>query len=405
MSKELISQIKLLGQERSHINPDPVWIERSREQLFSQIKNSTGEDQESASSFRVAQSFLKFFISPKIYYTMRVAFVFALAIGITVGGWIGGVSASHSCLPGDFCYNVKLAAEKTQAAVASVVSDNDKQVSLHLEFAARRMDEIRQSNNSHKAEAVKELKKNLESVSNSLKEAKKDDLGKAAIVAKDVTRTTSDIVRTLNDVVTGNEGIGSIASAKEIADTTKIVNDTGIEAIEVALEGQAAGLVKNDDIKALVQEKINIIVDDTKGTQATAHEVKELVDSNPDSTLVTTNTSSTVFETSKDLNDISTPTSTDIVVTSTTTSSPASDVNKMVASADAMVDTVKTVAEEAKVLLDGNKVEEAVEKMKTLNILSTEAKQKVVEAQDAAQNPVLVSPQNVDTNVVTTTNQ
>lgn len=404
MSKELIRQIKLLRQERSHINPDPQWVVRSREQLFSQIKNSIGTDPEPASFVHAIESFLKFFISPKIYYTMRVAFVFALAISITVGGWIGGASASQSCLPGDFCYSVKLAAEKTQAAVASVVSGNDKQVALHLEFAARRMDEIRQSNNSHKAEAVKELKKNLESVSNSLKEAKKDDLLKAAQVAKDVTRTTSDIVRTLNDVVTGNEGIGSIAAAKEIADTTKVVNDTGIEAIQVALEGQAAGLVKNDDIKALVQEKINIIVDDTKGTQATAHEVKELVDSNASSTVVTTNPLPLIVETAKDLDDVSVSTSTDPGATSTT-SSPAIEVNKMVASADAMVTTVENVAEEAKVLLEGNKVEEAVEKMKTLNILSTEAKQKVVEAQDAAQNPIFIPSEAVETNIVTTTNQ
>lgn len=368
MSQDIIRQLKELKHHRHGMNPDPEWMKRSKEQLFSQIKNSVGEKPEASSFILSMHSLLKFFISPKLYRTIRVSFVFFVAIGVTVSGWIGGVSATAKCLPGEFCYNVKLAGERTQAVVASVVSDKNTEVELHLEFASRRLDEIRQVKNEHKGEAVKVLKKNVESVSNGLKEIKEQNPEKVALLAKDVTKKTSDIARTLHDVSEDPESKQGEA-AKDLAEATKIVNDTGIEAIELALEGREPIESEGDEIKALVEEKIQLILDESKAmppmstTSVTSSPITSEIEVSPTSTSSTDETP--VVETSPD------PLVTSSEVT--TLSEPAASV-QMLSS-----EKIQEVALEAQELLKGNKVQEAIQKVKDLNSIVNESKQSVSE--------------------------
>ncbi len=356
MSKEIISQLKELKKSHQEMNPNPDWVKSSRQRLMSQIQNSMGTNPEPSSFVSSFETFLKLFVSQKVYYGIRLTFVFALAIGITVGGWIGGVNASHNCLPGEFCYNVKLAAEKTQVAVASVTGNTDNKVALHLEFASRRLEEIRQVKDAHQVEAVKELKKSLTSVSNTLDEVKNGDQETATRVATDITKKTSDIARTLSDVTQSDLNV-PLDTVKEIADATKLVNDTGIQALEIALSGQKAG-APSEDIKALVSEKIDSILDVTKS----AHVILS------DANIVTSTVTSTVP-------------SLDIPLISTT--SPISTTTaEAIQKVGETTQQAQVVADEAKALLDGNKVDEAFEKVKTLNIITTETRQDVVNVQE-----------------------
>jgi hypothetical protein len=86
--KQIEEQLKNLKSARQEINPSPEWILKSREKLFSQIRNSIGQTPEPVSFVFSFQSFLKFFVPPQAYHVMKVASVFVFAIGITVGGWI-----------------------------------------------------------------------------------------------------------------------------------------------------------------------------------------------------------------------------------------------------------------------------------------------------------------------------
>lgn len=377
MSQDIIEQLKLLKKTHEGMNPSPEWIETNREKLFSQIKNSVGSTPEPISFFASFESFMKFFISAKVYYSLRVAFVFFLAIGITVGGWIGGVSASHKCLPGEFCYNVKLAAEKTQVAVASVTGNTDKQVALHLEFASRRLEEIRQVNTEFKSEAVKQLTKSVTSVGETLQEVKEDDPQKAAAVAKDITKKTSDMARSLNDVSQG--GIVEADTVKDIADATQAINNTGIQALQVALEGQMVGQ-SSDDLKALVVEKIDLILDDSKGAQTTAHEAKQNFDDAVASTTLALSSTTLPLSINGLISTTTLPLVTSTTLLPTTTPLTSQELNNLVAKVDKTVTEAQVVADEAKALLIGNKVGEAIEKVKTLNTLVGESKQTTADA-------------------------
>lgn len=386
MSKEIIAQLKQLKKNHEDMTPSKEWIEQSRTRLMSQIQNSMGAHPEPSSFASSFETFSKLFISPKVYYSLRTAAVFFLAIGITVGGWIGGVSATHHCLPGDFCYNVKLAAEKTQVAVASLTADTDTKVALHLEFASRRLDEIRQVSSDHQVDAVKELKKSLNSVNDTLQQVKDQDPETATRVAKDITKKTSDIAQTLNDVTVSNGNV-PIDTVKEIVSATQVANDTGIQALAIALSGQPTG-TPSDDIKALVAQKIETILDNSKNTQDTVHEVKNSIDASFASSTATIVTSTTNVPLSVTTATPSTAPSDETSSANIVTTSVS--LNQVVQKVDATVEQAQVVANEAKALLDGNKVDEAFEKVKALNDIVTENRQDVVQAQEAAGNPVTV---------------
>ena len=384
MSKEIISQLKQLKRNHEALSPNPEWMKRSRQQLMSQIQNSMGADPESSSFSSSMETFMKLFVSQKVYYGIRTALIFVLAIGITITGWIGGVSASHSCLPGDFCYSVKLAAEKTQVAVASVTGNTDSEVALHLEFASRRLDEIRQVKSAHQVDAVKELKKSMNSVSDTLDEVKNGDPETATRVAKDITKKTSDIARSLNTVTKDDINV-PLDTVKEIADATKLVNDTGIQALGIALDGQPSG-VPSDDIKALVVDKIDSILDVNKTSQVT---VGELASTTPLAQIII----STSTETPLPPLFLTPATSTLLNISSTTVSlgTTTPTLSETIQKVDQTTQQAEVVANEAKALLDGNKVDEAFEKVKTLNVITTETRADVLlQVQESAGSQVNV---------------
>lgn len=378
MSKEIISQLKELKRSHQEMNPNPDWVKRSREQLMSQVQNSMGAHPEASSFASSVETFMKLFVSQKVYYGIRTAFVFALAIGITVGGWIGGVSASHNCLPGEFCYNVKLAAEKTQVAVASVTGNTDNKIALHLEFASRRLEEIRQVKNAHQVDAVKELKKSLTSVSDTLGDVQNGDQEITTRVATDITKKTSDIARTLSDVTQSDINV-PLDTVKEIADATKLVNDAGIQALGIALSGQPTG-APSEDIKALVTEKIDSILDVTKSSQVLLSDT------------VTSSASGTTSTLSLALPVLVLPV--EVATTtpgSATTTTPT--LSETIHRVDQSTQQAQVVADEAKALLQGNNVDGAFEKIKTLNIITTETRQDVVQAQETlGLQPVVTIP-------------
>ncbi len=206
-----------------------------------------------------------------------------------------------------------------------------------------------------------------------MQKVKNQDSETATRVAKDISKKTSDIVQTLNDVTAEDINV-PIGTVRAIADATQVANNTGIQALEIALAGQPTG-TPSDDIKALVQQKIDTILDGSKDSQETVHEVKNSVDASFASSTFGLSTT-TAFESVTILSSSSSSTS-DIT---TTTSS----LNQVVQKVDASVVQAQTVADEAKVLLDGNKVGEAFEKVKTLNTLVSENNNNVVQAQEAA---------------------
>jgi hypothetical protein len=117
-------------------------------------------------------------------------------------------------------------------------------------------------------------------------------------------------------------------------------------------------------------------LDGSKDSQETVHEVKNSVDASFASSTVGLSTTTVLGSSSTLAPSVDSSTS-DLV---TTTPS----LNQVVEKIDASVVQAQTVADEAKVLLDGNKVGEAFEKVKTLNTLVSENNNNVVQAQEAA---------------------
>ncbi|PIR47681.1 hypothetical protein COV06_02240 [Candidatus Uhrbacteria bacterium CG10_big_fil_rev_8_21_14_0_10_50_16] len=62
----------------------------------------------------------------------------SLLMAMVLGGWITGVNASLSTVPGDALYGIKLVSEQAQLSLAS----SNTRAKLHDEFASRRLSEV-----------------------------------------------------------------------------------------------------------------------------------------------------------------------------------------------------------------------------------------------------------------------
>lgn len=376
------------------MNPDRVWVMRAKERLMGQIGNTV--EKEAGFSWNnlhkvIGQAFT-IFIPQTVMQIARPVFVFLLVGAITMSGWIASVNATQNCLPGEVCYGVKLAMEKTQVLVATVTgSSNETKAQLHMEFANRRAQEAKkvvdkkESDSNQKATvAIQHLKDSLKSADGVVQDAGKSEPENAVEMAKDVNEKTEKIVETLKEV--SKETTVNTALAKEVGEGAKMANDTGIKAIEMAIQKQADGSadVTKESVKNLVEGKINTILQQTENTKAAAQEVKSISASASSTGALLAVTSSTTITTV--INSVT------IQTTSTVSTEMKTAVEQVVQKVNENNETAKKVAEEAKDLVANNQLMEAVKKVKEGNEVVNQAQQGVAQATQMMKDAMPTAP-------------
>lgn len=134
--KDIFSDIK---NERRGGAPHGVWVERNRDILLMQVRNTVGSVEKPGLAAAMRHLFAVFVPMETVRMTARGLAVFALAIGTVLGGGIVSAQVYRDASPGEMLYRVKVAVERAQLALAP---NDEYRTRLHTEFADRRIDEV-----------------------------------------------------------------------------------------------------------------------------------------------------------------------------------------------------------------------------------------------------------------------
>lgn len=410
--KDLVSQLKKLKEVNGLVNPDRAWVLQNKEKLMAQVNNTIIKKEKSFSLVsawdKAWQGAYIFSPSRMVYAVARPVLVVLLIIGTVSGGWVASVGATQNCLPGDMCYSVKLATEKTQEMVVSVTGSNTSKTQLQLEFASRRAKEIKKvvevkGTDQSAKEAIQHLQDSIKSANEGVKDVAQTNPDKVVEMAKDVNTKTSEIVNTLKEVQQQTTNVISKDLAKDVVETKKLVNDAGIAAVEVAVQKQADGSsnVGKEEVKNLVEQKINSLITENENTKITATEVKTITDSQ-----LNTSTPKTTDVTTSSL--ISTTTITPIVVNVSSTSKVVSTtaelknlIDQAVQKVDQTTAAVKDNLDQAKTLMQNDQLMQAMQKVKESSEVTKDAQQTVVEVKTVVSQ--VVTDIKINTSTVSST--
>lgn len=276
--KDLKNQIRLLKNLSEVTAPRPEWLKSNREILLMQVKNTNTRITDAGFNLQKVWNILNIFLPRQIInYGVRPVLSLASIVGLLFGGWITGVSASYSSLPGDTLYSVKLATENVRTTVAS----KPQSVKLHVEFAGRRAEEVRQIVTSNLSkpekeqkvqEAVDHLKSDMNQAKTAMDEIKKDQTitSSATIidVAKAVDQKTNEIQKNLDQskVELAKDTLVTVQSSpaqEQVKQATAITLDTGVKAVEILVEkhNEDNNSVLAQDVKTAVDNKLKTLED------------------------------------------------------------------------------------------------------------------------------------------------
>jgi len=132
--KELIKQLHNLKKE---IKPDQAWKKANQEILLTQIKSQSRLEFAQGQN-KILAGLFKNNLFSVIYRPVGSIIIVLLII---FSSFIASVNATKNSLPGDLWYGVKLTSERVQV---NLVFDDEKKANLEIEFAERRLDEIKE---------------------------------------------------------------------------------------------------------------------------------------------------------------------------------------------------------------------------------------------------------------------
>lgn len=268
--------------------------ERSRQRIMAVVNATKPEQVEPVSLYTRVRILAKLFIPENVWrFALQPALVMVLVLGVGTGGWITSVQAASNSLPGDALYSIKLASERTQVALASLSSDDRAVTGLHVAFAKRRLDEVKQvvkkPNSKKKAArattAMQGFKKEMTNLHDSLKQAEALQPDTAAELAKVMQARGAEFSATISEthkaVVADNPVI-----AEELKTAEQLVNQTTLTALGVLVAKHAAGdpLVREKDVAGAVGDQlekarteVNVFVEKEGVDRAAKKQVAQVV--------------------------------------------------------------------------------------------------------------------------------
>lgn len=297
--RKLKNQIQQLQEVSKIVAPRPEWIKSNRDILLMQIRNTIDQKTNEKFDFQQISNILNIFLPKQIInYAVKPVFVLFLIFGVISGGWITTVSASYNSLPGDVLYNVKLATESVQTSL----SGKPQSVKLRVEFAGRRVEEVKQIVKSNLSkpqkeqkveEAVKHLKSDLTQAKSSLEEIKKNDVSKSQSVIVDVAKVvdqkTNEIQKNLDvtkvQLATENTTPQANPVQEQVKQATAMAVETGVKAVEILVQTHQENKdsISAEEVKTAVDNKLKNLEDKVTNIEAQMSQV-----TNATSTLVNT---------------------------------------------------------------------------------------------------------------------
>lgn len=391
MSREIIEKIKQIKNHNGQVNPDRDWVAQNRAQMMTQIKNTLPETKPKFNFDMIWQGIGIFVPNRIVYHVVRPVAVCALVAAVATSGWIASVSATQDSLPGELGYGVKRATEKTQLAVASMISSDDKEAQMHMELASKRAKEIKQvvkenKNNSNKnvQVAMVDLEKSIQVVEQKIKTVGESQPEKVLEVSKNVTEKTKEIKESLKEVEVSSPEV-------DVENIKKITNEVSLAAVEKVVQKKEEGKVEisEEEVKKLVNDQIEIINNEVGAVQQKAEVVVEKINNNQ------TNQTS-------------------IVNNSVVVADPVSSTENVAIVKEAVETTSKTVAvnteqtekslTEAKTLVESNQLMQAIQIVKEVSITTQETAQVVKNTQKIVSDAQVVIDQQNIVNSTTTVN-
>lgn len=241
----------------------PEEDERSRQRVMAVVYATKPIQAEPVSFYTKVRILAKLFIPQNVWrFALQPALVMVLVLGVGTGGWITSVQAASNSLPGDALYSIKIASEKTQVAFASFSQDERVVTGLHMAFAKRRLDEMKQVVNkpngkkkaANASTAVKGFKKEMTRLHDSLKSVQPET---AAEMAKTVQARSSEfataIFETHNAIVEESPAV-----ANELKEAGRLMERTNYIALGVLVKQHAAGdpLVREKYVAGAVGDQL-----------------------------------------------------------------------------------------------------------------------------------------------------
>jgi len=292
--REIVNQLKKIKSD--DVNPDQEWLQKNRELLLSQIKNSS-------SSRAIKRKFsldriwmVMSILLPRavVYTVIRPVMALFLIFALGTSGWIATVQASNNALPGEWLYPAKRVVEKTRVVAVAAVGDKKSKTKLHLEFAKRRAEETKElvsTKDPEKIEKVsdtlKDLKEEIEKVDEDLKDMGESTDNKAtAESVKNVNEKTEEIKVILKEVkadlkseITSStkENKLSVNLNANLTEAKDAVNESGVKSMEVLVDKHLNGddTITKEEVKQIIDTQIKSLAEDADETKKEIEKAEE----------------------------------------------------------------------------------------------------------------------------------
>jgi hypothetical protein len=238
-NRELATTLKQIKNERRGGAPHDVWVERNRDILLMQVRNTTDVHAKPELRDTVRHFFSIFIPTESILMAARAVGVFLLVIGTVLSGGLASAQIYDNAAPGELLYNVKLAVEDAQIFLAP---NEEYRSSLHAEFADRRLDEVAKLSDmgeDHQAlvpSVLVAFNGEVAALSASMETLRSQDPNGVLEVAKLMERKMTIYQNELAKV-------GSTLAPQyqsSLAESQNLVDDTTIKAIAVIVEKHLA---------------------------------------------------------------------------------------------------------------------------------------------------------------------
>ncbi|PLX28256.1 hypothetical protein C0581_02880 [Candidatus Parcubacteria bacterium] len=292
--KNLRRQLKEVKQAKGLVNPDPSWVLENKQKLLNQISNTTAVEQKEKKQNvpeNMQYAWLSFTRKAKVFLPQNMASLArplataVLALLLTTSGWVASAYAE----PGDVFWGTKEAFGVVVEHGRLVLTRDDDEAPLHLEFASKRAKVLQQVVDRENIDPVKKKKmvqKAVEDVEKKLASAdeslQKISPEKASKMVKDVSLKTKEISKTLKDTAKKVE-VEDSEFAKDINKKATESTKKSLEMVEVVVQKKIeAQLEISEDEKNVIKEHIDEVVgnlkQDAQKAQTQAEELTEGVE-------------------------------------------------------------------------------------------------------------------------------
>jgi hypothetical protein len=285
-NQNLKKQLNKLKDHES-LQPDEQWKEESKEELMSKISSEQKKKEvQNVSLLDKITAGFDILLPEKLERVARKTAMGIGAVVLAVGGWTGAVQASHSSVPGDTLYKVKMASEQAQLAVTEVVGSKSEEAKLHSKFAKRRAEEVQKIVTNKNKKDDKQAEQAINRMNNSIEQAQqaitksdqsdktktsktksKPNTNKKADSTQKILNNNELIVETLSNTLVDIKN-NSVDLASEIAIVKGEVTTKSLNLLEYMVRGQLEGRVNlsRAEIRALVTETISQLSDSSVKT-------------------------------------------------------------------------------------------------------------------------------------------